>query len=355
MQVDSYTKNVRPAPQRAAGYAEPPPEERFDRFTRLAAAAFGVPIALICLVDTRGQHFKSRFGLTAAGTQCTMAFCRHAVTHSGMLVVEDATLDQRFADLPLVAGEPGIRFYAGQPIHSRQGKPVGTVCIIDTMARSLDAGQRQQLADLGKMVEDELNRDAMLAEMHGLEQKLEKLTAVESQLKALADTDTLTGLPNRRAYNASLAAAINRARRNGCPMALMYLDLDRFKIINDTLGHGAGDAVLQQLGQRLTSAVRKTDIVCRLAGDEFTIILEGVHTSGMCELVANKIIRAMKTPFDIGGNHMTVSASIGVAWASGTQADAGQLSGHADAALYQAKMMGRNRVCMAETRELAQA
>ncbi|MES2322239.1 MAG: sensor domain-containing diguanylate cyclase [Pseudomonadota bacterium] len=353
MQVDSYTKNARPGPPRAAGYTDPPPEERFDRFTRLAAAAFDVPIALVCLVESRGQHFKSRYGLTAAGTQCTMAFCRHAVTNSGMLVVEDATLDRRFADLPLVAADPGIRFYAGQPIYSRLGKAVGTVCIIDTMARSLDACQRQQLADLGKMVEDELNRDALLAEMHCLEQKLEQLVAVESQLKALADTDTLTGLPNRRAYNTSLAAAINRARRNDVPMGLMYLDLDRFKMINDTLGHGAGDAVLQQLGQRLTNAVRKTDIVCRLAGDEFTIILEGVHSPGVCELVANKIIRAMKAPFDVGGNHMSVSASIGVAWASGAEADATQLAGFADAALYQAKMAGRNRVCMADTRELA--
>ncbi len=353
MQVDAPIKNARPAPARPAGHAEPPPEERFDRFTRLAAAAFGVPIALVCLVDTRGQHFKSRFGLTAAGSQCSMAFCRHAVASSGMLVVQDATLDHRFAGLPLVAADPGIRFYAGQPLYSRQGQAVGTVCIIDTMPRSLDAAQCQQLADLGKMVEDELNRDALLAEMHGLEQKLERLVAVESQLKALADTDTLTGLPNRRAYNTSLAAAINRARRNDCPMALMYLDLDRFKLINDTLGHGAGDAVLQQLGQRLTNAVRKTDMVCRLAGDEFTIILEGVHSSGVCELVANKIIRAMRTPFDIGGNHMTVSASIGVAWASGAEADASQLAGFADAALYQAKMAGRNRVCMADTRELA--
>ncbi|NHZ36960.1 sensor domain-containing diguanylate cyclase [Massilia rubra] len=168
----------------------------------------------------------------------------------------------------------------------------------------------------------------------------------EANLKALAHTDTLTGLPNRRSYEAELEAALGRSVRNRSGMALMFLDIDRFKQINDTLGHAGGDEVLREFGQRLLRAVRKTDTVSRLAGDEFTVILEGVRSPEECASVGAKIVEAMRPLFSVGEMARQVSTSIGIAWTNSAASDARALSTQADAALYQAKAAGRNQFCV---------
>jgi PAS domain S-box-containing protein len=133
-----------------------PAEERFDRLTRLAALTLRMPGALVSLVDTDRQWFKSRCGLDLQQTPRSVAFCSHAVAMRDTLVVEDTALDARFADNPLVTGAPRIRFYAGQPIYS-DGEAVGTLCVIDHAPRTLDAGERKTLRDLAALVEIELN------------------------------------------------------------------------------------------------------------------------------------------------------------------------------------------------------
>ncbi|HEY1230197.1 MAG TPA: GAF domain-containing protein, partial [Ramlibacter sp.] len=117
---------------------------------------FGVPVALVSLVDEQRQWFKSRCGLDVTETPRSVAFCSHAVALDGMLVVEDATRDPRFAANPLVNGAPHVRFYAGQPLHS-DGQPVGTLCIVDYAPRSFSEEQRRALSDLADLVEVELN------------------------------------------------------------------------------------------------------------------------------------------------------------------------------------------------------
>ncbi len=122
---------------------------------------------------------------------------------------------------------------------------------------------------------------------------------------------------------------------------LGVIDIDHFKTINDSLGHAAGDLVLQEFARRLRQAVRASDTVFRLAGDEFTIVLEGVNTSAQCAPVAAKVIELLATPFVIGGRTLPVSASVGVAWNAGA-VSAHSLSEQADRALYAAKAGGRN-------------
>ena len=699
------------------------PESRFDRLTRLASAMFGVPIALVSLIDCERQWFKSRVGIDVQETARSVAFCSHAVEQGEMLVVPDATLDARFAQNPLVTGEPQIRFYAGQPVFSSGGFAVGTLCVIDRVVRDLNADQRQCLRDLASLVEDELNKgaivqareaaerqlvqlnnelerrveertellDAILGTVdvgvvactaqgeltmfnraarhfHGLpaeaidpsllaghydlyesdgvtplqqehipllralagetvhdaamviapkgrprrvllasarpmmdsagkplgavaamkdvtelvesrerlaenEQRLRAITEnlpamigqvdrdgvftfvnphaarfyghtaeeligrtvrsvysdseyarvephitaalagrrvtfedeivvrgaqchfhashiphvsesgeadgfyamafditarrqseirqreseerlrtiadnlpvliayvdrdlkygfanalyeqwygvapaqmvgrsvravfgnafadertehlqrcfdghtvqldldvrhgdtartvhsvfiphhrdgqvvgayvltsdvtaarlYEQQLKALALTDALTGLANRRSYEMLLDGAIKRANRSGERLALMYLDIDKFKEINDTLGHAGGDEVLKEFASRLAGAVRKTDTVCRLAGDEFTIVLEGVHTLEQCETIGHTILEAIRVPFVIGAQSWHVTSSIGLAWGASADLGARRLNEMADTALYRAKAAGRNR------------
>jgi GAF domain-containing protein len=142
------------------GVMDTPPEPRFDRFTRIAAAAMGVPIALVSLVDQSRQWFKSRVGLQALQTDRSVAFCGHTVAQRRLLVVEDATADERFRDNPLVTGAPFIRFYAGAPLFSADGHALGTLCVIDTVPRTLSEDQAVLLRDLASLVEDELKKSS---------------------------------------------------------------------------------------------------------------------------------------------------------------------------------------------------
>lgn len=135
-----------------------PPEERFDRLTRIASAAFDVPIALVSLVDENRQWFKSRVGLDATETPREISFCGHAIHSDAILEVRDATADPRFHDNPLVTGAPSIRFYAGAPLRSPDGRRLGTLCLIDHKPRELDVEQRARLRDMADCVEQELAR-----------------------------------------------------------------------------------------------------------------------------------------------------------------------------------------------------
>ena len=137
------------------GLLDTPAEERFDRYTRIAAALFNVPVALVSLVDRERQWFKSRTGIDASETARDSAFCAHAILGDDVLQVPDALQDDRFADNPLVTSEPRVRFYAGAPLTLKNGTHAGTLCVIDHRARNLDDGQLQLLRDLAKLVERE--------------------------------------------------------------------------------------------------------------------------------------------------------------------------------------------------------
>jgi len=163
----------------------------------------------------------------------------------------------------------------------------------------------------------------------------------ERQLHALAHSDHLTGLPNRRSYEERLAQAIARSRRSAMPLALAYLDVDNFKQINDTLGHAVGDAVLREFSKRLSSTVRSTDTVARLAGDEFVVVLEQVGSPLECRRIADKLLDAIRAPFEVDGRQLAVTSSIGFAWCPRPELAA--LTHAADDALYQSKRAGRDQ------------
>jgi diguanylate cyclase (GGDEF)-like protein/PAS domain S-box-containing protein len=575
----------------ALAMLDTPQEDRFDRFTRLAAAAFGVPIALVTLVDRERQWFKSHIGIAWRETPRAFALCSHAIALDDMLVVHDTLRDERFATHPHVTGAPHIRFYAGQPLHSVDGQPLGTLCIIDTTPRDFGAAERRMLGDLARLVQDELHRgvspaarlhegqaaleqalrqkqallDAVLEsvdvgviacdaagrltlfnraarDIHGVDadpclapadwsarydlygedgltplapdeiplvralrgervsnagmtvhapgtalrhllasgralhgadgealgavvalkdvteldqsrarlaESVERLRTIadnvpaliayvdtdlryrfaneryrewfgvkpadmlgktvceamgeafhaprrealarclaghashleieetrrgrtrvisstylphvrdgvvqgiyvlstdatsareyERQLHALAHSDHLTGLPNRRSYEERLAQAIARARRASSPLALAYLDVDHFKQINDGLGHAVGDTVLRQFARRLAAAVRSSDTVARLAGDEFVVVLEQVGSPLECERIAAKLLDAIRPPFALDGRTLQVTTSIGIAWSP--RPDQATLTHAADEAMYLSKHAGRN-------------
>jgi len=172
------------------------------------------------------------------------------------------------------------------------------------------------------------------------------LKVVEHKLIELARLDTLTGLPIRLAFNEYLPDAVLRGQLTGHALALMFLDIDHFKAINDTMGHAVGDAVLAEYARRLQACVRGTDMVARLAGDEFVLVLEGLGTPEAAAVVAEKIVqRVHMPPFVVDGQRVDVTTSIGIAFhrAAGSSATATELLARADAALYNAKAAGRDR------------
>ena len=171
---------------RALDILDTPPEERFDRITRLASTLFDAPIAYITMVDANRQWFKSSCGLNATETDRDVSFCGHAILEDEALVIPDATADPRFADNPQVVGEPHIRFYVGQPLRGPEGHNVGTLCVADREPRdTVPADDRRALADLATVVEKELN----LQDMATLQEKL--LEASERAHEAQAESERL--------------------------------------------------------------------------------------------------------------------------------------------------------------------
>ncbi len=164
----------------------------------------------------------------------------------------------------------------------------------------------------------------------------------QRRVSYLARFDPLTGLINRFMFSDRLQNAIARARRDGGLVSLMFLDLDEFKAVNDRFGHATGDALLKQVAQRLEAAVRESDTVARIGGDEFTVVLEGNQRVEDAGHVATKILRALEVPFDVSGNQLHITASIGIALYPIDGENADGLLRDADIAMYSAKSAGRN-------------
>jgi diguanylate cyclase (GGDEF)-like protein len=234
------------------GVLDTPAEERFDRLARLARRMFDVPIALVSLVDENRQWFKSCQGLDVSETPRDISFCGHAILGDDIFVIPDATKDPRFADNPLVSGEPLIRFYAGCPLQDVEGNKMGTLCIIDKRPRSLDLDDLDTFRDLAALAEREL-------------------IAVQ-----LATLDDLTGIPNRRGFNALAQYGLDFCNRQNIPASLAFFDLNDFKRINDTFGHAEGDTALIAFADRMRHVFRESDVLARLGGDEFAVLLSGL-------------------------------------------------------------------------------
>jgi diguanylate cyclase (GGDEF)-like protein/PAS domain S-box-containing protein len=175
----------------------------------------------------------------------------------------------------------------------------------------------------------------------GIESDISAMKAAEARIEHLAYHDPLTGLPNRMLLHERASLALAMAARRREEAAILFLDLDRFKGVNDSLGHAAGDALLIEAGKRLVELVRETDTVSRLGGDEFVVLLSGVGANGAQE-VSEKILQVMRKPFEIEGHDISLSTSLGIALYPADGGDIGELLKNADTALYRAKQEGRN-------------
>lgn len=453
------------------GVLDTPPEQAFDDLTRLAAQVLGTPIALVSLIDRDRQWFKSRVGIEVCSTPRDMAFCAHAIHGEDVMVVEDALQDPRFANNPLVTGDPFIRFYAGAPLIADDGLALGTLCVIDRQPRRFDATQRETLALLARQVMAQLTLHRQSLHLESLLNDLQERTQLLSQLSnrvpgviyqyrrfpdgstcfpyasermwdmfevhpedtqrdaagviarvhpqdlegvlssietsysgllpwrhefrvvlpqqgtkwrfgdavperladgsvlwhgfitditerrlhqerthRLAYYDPLTGLPNRRLLIDRLERELAHLRRCVRLGALLFIDLDNFKHINDARGHAVGDDLLRQVSQRLTSVLRQDDTVARLGGDEFVVQVGNLDpdievAARQARLVAEKVRSVLEGRYEVMGFPYSSTGSIGITLfprSDGTTVD--DLLREADTAMYRAKAGGRNRI-----------
>lgn len=163
-----------------------------------------------------------------------------------------------------------------------------------------------------------------------------------AQIQAMATRDEVTGLYNRAFFVESLTHALAQAERSSRRLGLLFIDVDRFKLVNDTLGHAAGDRVLSEIGSRICGCVRASDIVARLGGDEFVVLIEGFSAGEALREMGEKIVRAASQPLHIDGRDLAVSVSVGITCAPEDGRDAQALMRSADIAMYRAKARGRN-------------
>jgi diguanylate cyclase (GGDEF)-like protein len=202
----------------------------------------------------------------------------------------------------------------------------------DGVERTLEVTYIPQLGEDG----------AAVVGFHVMRQDITSQKREKKRLLKLSQVDALTGLTNRAGFQQKLAAAMNESAEDGHLMAVMYMDIDRFKPVNDTYGHNVGDQLLKAFSARLTHTLRASDTIARLGGDEFTIIMEKITRREDASITAAKIVSAMQAPFELEGATVSVSASIGLTFYQDGALDPEALLKQADMLLYQAKQAGRN-------------
>ncbi|QNN46543.1 EAL domain-containing protein [Thermomonas brevis] len=439
------------------GLGENRPLPSLDAVVQLAARSLGMPMAAVNMIGSDHVFFAASAGIEPGGEGVDMArdvsFCAHAITQDGVMVVSDARLDERFHDNPLVTGSAGLRFYAGVPLLSPQGHPLGALCVLDQRPHhDFSDADRQHLRELAKIASDrlelrriELSANAMrpfdayarnsptavawfdgsgaivawndsAATLFGYEpsegigRRIDELLAEpdraevnaliaraaragsvdglsmpericglrkdgsefllgialfcwnengrlmfnvhlqdrtarllkQEELHRLASTDMLTGLPNRTGLYRRMESALLESSE----LAVLMLDLDGFKDVNDTLGHGAGDGLLCEIARRLKQCIGPEDLVARMGGDEFAILLAGVGDKQQAVDRAQRLVEVVAEPVMLDGSEVRVAACCGIAIAGEHGREALELVGDADLALYRAKKEGRGQVCV---------
>ena len=326
------------------------PEEAFDRITRMTAKLLQVPTALISLVGSDTQWFKSRCGFTAQTTSRDVSFCGHAILTDEPLVVEDAARDPRFFDNPIVTGAPHVRFYAGVQLYSVERAKLGTLCIIDSQPRELDAAGLDELHDLARMVEELIYHRQLAIASQQLHDQLQRnasraqLAASAGQVEFLLTHDTLTGLANRQALLGAIRDSVADWRRHASQSAVACLNIDRFKRINDALGHAAGDEVLVAVTRCLQAGLGEQDLLARTGSDEFVLLLNQPGGVAGLETRLRALMDGVNGNVSWAGKDISITCSLGFARFPQDGEDADTLLSNASTAMRHAKETGGARL-----------
>lgn len=303
-------------------------------------------MAAISLLGKKCQWFKAEVGLNLSSTPVEYAFCRYAVASGEPLIVEDARADDRFAENPLVTADPLIRSYAGAPLLLQDGSAIGTVCVLDRVARGFDAHEIELLSVLARQVVVQLQLESLIERQTRNVAGLQKL---RTELDAVASCDVLTGLFNRRGFVRELEGVLGRGgrssrRRRSKPEVLVSVDIDDFKAVNDLHGHETGDRVLAVLGQRISDALSDDEFAARVGTDNFVLALTA-STAGGAETRSHEFLDMMSEPVVVNGASIQLVASVGHTAVSSNGGGAATALDRADRAVRRAKNLGGAQLC----------
>lgn len=292
-----------------------PAEERFDRITRLASHVLEAPMAMVSLVGDTRQWFKSAQGLQASETPREVAFCAHAIAAGSALVVEDAATDARFADNPLVTGEPRVRAYAGSVIRSPQGLPLGTLCVVDSKPRKFSEEELARLADLAAIAEAEIARAASGPQaqyVRGLDEasRRERLDA-ESHLL------------NDQAIAELLMRQASRCEQEGGCFSVVVLRIAQYEALASRLGAGAAGEMVREAGSLVLRALAPGEVLGRYDADALLVIVPGAdepaansRAQRLREAVTSKPVKAGRLSLHLAANAAAKSWSPGASLAA---------------------------------------
>lgn len=297
-----------------------PSEAAFDKITDLVRFALNVPIVAVSLVARDRQWFKSQQGLPICETPRGDAMCHYTIQQREVMVIPDASADKRFRQSILVKGASNVRAYIGAPLTTPDGYNVGSLCAMDTTARDFNSAEIEMFL------------------------KFADLVAEGFELRQIASTDALTGVMSRGALVSSLDRVCANWGGRGAPVALAVLDLDHFKMVNDTHGHPAGDAVLKAASGACLDVAEPGHAFGRLGGEEFAVVMPGAG-EGEALAAAERYRAAIERAVAPAHRQIRFTASVGVSWLDGGFICPERLMTASDNALYQAKTAGRNRVC----------
>lgn len=330
------TEHARAEAVRRFHQPESTPTEDFGAIMRLAAMICDTQGVVISLVGTHQWWVRSSIGVEAASNERAAAFCTRVVASGRPLVVTDALAHEETA-LFSRSYRPPSRFYAGVPLVTEDGFVVGALAVVDSAPRGIDERQITALVDLARQV---ITQMELRRQTDALAETVRQLQTAEQSILHIADHDSLTGLPGRALFDDRLEQALRHATRYDETVAVMFLDLDGFKSVNDTHGHAAGDRLLQAVGNALRDTVRRSDTVARIGGDEFALVCPDIHDPDNASIVAEKLLNAVR------GSRIAestpVTASIGISVYPYDGANAETLLADADTAMYRAKRRGKN-------------
>jgi diguanylate cyclase (GGDEF)-like protein len=315
---EAPTTATDPAARRLAALAELGLLERIGdpvltALTRLAQSITGAEAAAVHVFDADYQRRIAAAGAPLVDHPAQDSMCRLVVQEETRIVTSDATADARFEYSSFVKDPLApVRFYASVPLRSGGGVTVGTVCAFGTQEREVSDQQIARLEDIADVARAHL-----------------ELLRIAAELGKASTLDPLTGTANRVIFDDRLAQALARRRRRGTPVVAAVIDLDDFKTINDTHGHGIGDAALQWVARRLRDCVRSEDTVGRLGGDEFAVVAE------VADHDFNRLLHQLRRVAD--GFEPPLSVSVGVVVANDHD-DVATLLQRADQAMYAEKL-----------------
>lgn len=326
--ADDLQERRRLAALFAMDVLQSPREPLVQKLLRLARLEFGTTGAAIVLIDRSTAYFHTRIGTNARRCRRDGWFCDLTIARREPLIVQDTSTDPRTIGVPEVAGAPGARSYAGFPLMTRDGHAIGTLALFAREPNRIAEGR------------EEIGRQLASIIMEALE------------LHRLASRDPLTGVMNRRGFMDQYERELARSERERRPLSLAMVDIDHFKMINDTYGHGVGDIVLRLVAGSLTPQLAEGATVGRIGGEEFAILLPDL-TNDQAVPVIEQVRNTIAGLVVKEAPDLRITASFGLAQYGAEARTDVQLLAQADAALYHSKEHGRNRHTLA--RDLAAA